>query len=30
VHVITGKYRDLPVAAFVEGEFHLVMDAIVS
>jgi hypothetical protein len=30
VHVITGKCRILPVDAFVEGELHLVMDAIIS
>jgi hypothetical protein len=30
VHVTTGKCRVLPVGAFVEGELHLVMDAIVS
>jgi hypothetical protein len=30
VHVITGKCRVLLVGALVEGELHLVMDAIVS
>jgi hypothetical protein len=30
VHVITGKCKALHVGAFVEGELHLVMNAIVS
>jgi hypothetical protein len=30
VHVLTGKCRVLHVGAFVEGELHIVMDAIVS
>jgi hypothetical protein len=30
VHVIIGKCRVLHVGAFVEGELHLVMDAIFS
>jgi hypothetical protein len=30
VHVITGKCKVLPVGAFVEGELHLVINAIVS
>jgi hypothetical protein len=30
VHVITGKCKILPVGAFVEGELHLVINAIVS
>jgi hypothetical protein len=28
VHVITGKCKVLPVGAFVEGELHLVINAI--
>jgi hypothetical protein len=30
VHVIIGKCKILPVGAFVEGELHLVINAIVS
>jgi hypothetical protein len=30
VHVIIGKCKVLPVGAFVEGEMHLLMNAIVS
>jgi hypothetical protein len=29
VHVITGKYKIVPVGAFVEGEMHLVINVIV-
>jgi hypothetical protein len=30
VHVIIGKCRVLPVGALLEGELHLIMNAIVS
>jgi hypothetical protein len=30
VHVISGQCKVLPVGAFVEGELHLVIHAIVS
>jgi hypothetical protein len=30
VHVITRKYKVLPMGAFVEGEMHLVMNVISS
>jgi hypothetical protein len=30
VHVIKGKCKFLPMGAFVEGDFHLVINVIVS